>query len=140
MVTPEKHIEHPGVIDRVEGRRVFVRIESRSACGNCHARSQCSISEMQEKLVEIPVLNADTYTEGQVVTVSLERSLGFQALLLGYMIPFVIVLIGIVVLMAITDNELLSALIGIGLLPPYYLWLYLIRKRLKDRFHFRIIR
>ena len=140
MESSEKHIEHPGVIDRVEGHRLFVRIESRSACGNCQANSHCSLSDMQEKIVEIPVFDVEQYMVGQDVIVSLERSLGYKALLLGYMIPFIILLVSIVVLMVITKNELFSAVVGIGLLLPYYVGLYLFRSRLKDQFHFRIVR
>ena len=140
MESSEKYIEHPGVIDRIEGRRLFVRIESRSACGNCQANSHCSMSEMQEKIVEIPVFDVEQYMVGQDVIVSLQRSLGYKALLLGYMIPFVILLVSIIVLMAITKNELLSAMVGIVLLLPYYTGLYVFRSRLKDRFHFRIVK
>lgn len=140
MATSEKYIEHPGVIERVDKQLVFVRIESKSACGNCHARSQCSMSEMQEKLVEVQMVDGDSYKTGQKVTVTLERSLGFQALLLGYMIPFLIVLVSIIILLVVTDDELISALVGIGLLLPYYGWLFSVRKSLKDRFYFKILR
>jgi sigma-E factor negative regulatory protein RseC len=140
MESSLKHIEHPGVVNRIEGQRLFVKIESRSACGNCYANSHCSMSEMQEKIVEIPVFDGGQYMVGQAVIVSFERSLGFKALLLGYMIPLIILLVAIIVLMTITRNELLSAIVGIGLLLPYYVGLYLYRSRLKDHFHFRILR
>ncbi len=139
MVSQEKQIEHPGVVDRVEGTKLFVRVESRSACGNCHVRSHCGMTDLEEKVVEVvsgrPV---HTYQPGQQVVVTLERSLGFKALLLGYVFPFVVLLSGILIMMAITGNELVSSLTGIGLMVPYYGWIYLIREKLRSHFYFRI--
>lgn len=138
MESPEKQIEHPGVIEKVVGQRIFVRVESRSACGSCHARSHCSMTDLEEKVVEVESGRAEAYAIGEKVTVTLERSLGFKALLLGYVYPFLILLVSILVMMSITENELMSALVGVGLMFPYYAWIYLIREKLRNHFHFRI--
>ena len=46
-------IEHSGVVDRVEGDTVRVKITSRSACGTCSARQACGLAEAQEKIVVV---------------------------------------------------------------------------------------
>lgn len=134
----EQLVEHPGVVERIEAGRLFVRIESRSACGNCHSRSYCGMSEMQEKIVEVDNKSQTEYHTGQRVNVVLEESLGYKALLLAYLIPFVILLGGIILILSITGNEPLAALTGLGLMLPYYFWLYYSRDKLRKTFHFRI--
>lgn len=138
MESPNKQIEHPGIVEKVVGQRVFVRVETRSACGSCHAKSHCSMTDLEEKVVEVESERAEGYAIGDKVTVTLEPSLGFKALLLAYVYPFLILLVSILVIMAITGNELLSAMVGIGLMFPYYAWIYLIREKLRNHFHFRI--
>ena len=46
-------IEHEGIVSRVEGDRVYVKITSQSACGTCKAREACGLAEAQEKIVEV---------------------------------------------------------------------------------------
>jgi sigma-E factor negative regulatory protein RseC len=105
-----RNIEHPGIVDRVEGRQAFVRILPQSACGSCHSKSYCSMSEVSEKIVEVGLREDDQIGQGEQVTITLERSLGFRALFLGYMLPFLILLVSLFVLVSLTGNEGLSAL------------------------------
>lgn len=96
------------------------------------------MTDLEEKIVEIESYGMGGYRIGQPVTVTLGRSLGFKALFLGYLIPLVILLLSILVMMLLTGNEALSALTGIGLMIPYYAWVYMIREKLRGHFHFRI--
>jgi sigma-E factor negative regulatory protein RseC len=137
-VAKEQLVEHPGIIEKIEDDKVFVRIESRSACGNCQSKSYCGMSEMQEKIVEIHDQPDNKYRAGQQVNVVLEESLGYKALLLAYLIPFVILIGGIILTLSITGNEPLAALTGLCLMLPYYFWLYHSRDKLRKTFHFRI--
>jgi sigma-E factor negative regulatory protein RseC len=134
----QKNIDHPGVVDRVEGQRVFVRIESRSACSSCATRSYCSMTDLEDKLVEVPVEGKVQFSAGQSVTVSLEESLGYKALLFGYLLPFLILVLSIFGMMWLTGSEPLSALTGLGLMVPYFLWLYHAREKLRKTFRFRV--
>lgn len=138
MQTTSKNIEHPGIVDRVEGRQAFVRILPQSACGSCHSKSYCNMAEISEKIVEVGLRENELLAPGQQVTVALERSLGFRALMLGYIIPFLILFIGLFVLVSLTGNEGLSALISIALMAPYYALLYFFRDKIRSRFRFRI--
>jgi len=45
-------IIHPGIIERISGEKVFVRILSQSACSACHAKGACSVADAEEKIIE----------------------------------------------------------------------------------------
>jgi sigma-E factor negative regulatory protein RseC len=139
MGKPVENIEHPGVIERIDGKKIWVSIMPQSACGNCHSKSYCGMAEMAEKIVEVASLDYEkTYMVGQKVTVQLRKSLGYKALLLGYLIPFLIILLTLIITLAITNNELLSALISIFAVVPYYYFLYLNREKIRTSFRFFI--
>ncbi len=131
-------IRHPGVVENVEGNTVIVRIESQAACGKCQAKSHCGMVESADKLIEIAHRGAEKFSGGQHVIVKLEQSLGYKALMLGYIIPFLILLISLFVTVTITGNEGLAAFISVLLMIPYYALLYKYRNRLRKTFHFRI--
>ena len=129
-------ITHEGIIDTIEKDTIFVRILSKSACAACHSKSMCSVSEMTEKLVEIH--NAGShFTTGQEVNVILDQTLGNKAVVLGYLIPFVIMILTLVVASSLF-SELWAGLSAIAILPPYYLLLYVFRNKLSKTFSFRI--
>lgn len=140
MVTSEAQIEHPGLVETVSGQTVFVRVEPQSACGNCRVASQCNLAEMQDKVIEVHTNGEGGYVPGQSVVVLLDRSLGFKALFLGYLIPFLLLIATIASMMIMFGDELISSLVGLSILVPYYLWLYWSRKRLAAKFRFRIRR
>lgn len=131
-------IEHPGVVERVENDRVFVQIASQSACGHCQAQSHCGMVESVGKTIEVVSDHPDRYREGQKVVVAIERSLGYKALLLGYIYPFLIMLTTLFAVTLLTGNEGLSALIAALLMVPYYAGLYHYKNRLRQTFTFRI--
>ncbi len=131
-------VRHPGIVEGVDGNTVHVRIESQAACGHCHAKSHCGMAESAEKLIEVTHPDPGQYAVGDPVIVSLEQSLGYKALLLGYIIPFLILIIALFVVALTTGNEGLAALVAVLLMGPYYLLLYRYRHRLRKTFHFRI--
>ncbi|MFN2395348.1 MAG: SoxR reducing system RseC family protein [Bacteroidales bacterium] len=134
-----ENIEHPGIIDRIEDKRVWVSIQPRSACGNCHSKSYCGMAEVAEKIVEVQTPgNGKTYQTGQHVIISLKKSLGYRALLLGYLFPFLILMLSLILLISVTRNEALAAITSILLMVPYYLLLYINREKIKSSFRFYI--
>ena len=67
-----------------------------------------------------------------------KESKGFTALFYGYVLPFLIVLITLVVVISITNNELYGGLLSLSVLIPYYIILYLFRHQLKKVFKFEV--
>ncbi len=137
-MSKSKDIKHSGIIEQVHPHQVQVRITQQSACASCHSNSYCSMADSSDKLVEVTTTPGATWRAGQPVTVFLRESLGYRALLLGYLLPFLILLLSLILMVNLTGNEGLSALVAILLMVPYYTLLYRMRHQLAKRFEFRI--
>lgn len=131
-----KEIEHPGVITSIDSSKIKVNITTYSACLSCSAKGICSISDVKDKMVEVP--NTGDFSVGQEVQVILHQTLGFKALYLGYVQPFIVVLITLIITSSITRNEVLAGLISLGALAPYYLVLYFYKEKIRNKFTFAI--
>ncbi len=139
MRTSKENIEHPGIIDKIESNRIWVSIQPRSACGNCHSKSYCGMAEVAEKIVEVQNFNSERkYEPGQQVIISLKKSLGYRALFLGYLLPFLLVITTLILSLELTGNEALSALLSLLIVIPYYSFLYFKRDLIKTSFRFYI--
>ena len=129
-------ISHPGIVESVSDGCVKVRILQASACGACKVAGHCHAAESKEKIVEVCCCNTDAYSTGQEVTVSTSGVVANRALLLGFGIPFLVLVGVLVMVLLMTDNEGLSALCGLAALVPYYGILYLCRDRISRQLMF----
>lgn len=97
------------------------------------------MAEVAEKIVEIqPPPHYQSLQEGEHVTISLKKSLGYRALFLGYLLPFLVLLTTLIITLAVTGNESLSALAAITTTVLYYYILYKNRELIKTSFRFYI--
>ncbi len=131
-----KEIEHPGVITSIDSSKIKVNITTYSACLSCSAKGICSVSDVKDKMVEVP--NTGDFSVGQEVQVILHQTLGFKALYLGYVQPFIVVLTTLIIISSLTRNEVLAGLISLGALAPYYLVLYFYKENIRNKFTFAI--
>lgn len=132
-------IEHKGVIQEINNAQILVRIIQTTACSSCSANNFCPASEKKEKEIEIPnIYSKAQFSKGEVVKVIGKSSLGFNAVLLAFVIPFILVIVALFVFMRLLDDELYSAIISLACLAPYYFVLWLCRNRLKKIFMFKI--
>lgn len=131
-------ITHPGVICNIGNDRIYVKILSQSACASCHAKGMCNLADMEEKVIDLKRPASAAYSVGDQVVLVMKRSLGTKAVILGYLIPFLILISALIILLSLTGNELFSALMAIGLLIPYYIILFILKDKLKKTFEFRI--
>lgn len=130
-------VSHDGIVESISGSRVRVRFVAHSACSACHARGVCSISDSEEKFVDVENVLADI-KPGDSVSVILEQNQGFKAVWYGYGLPLIILLAVIFTLYGITGRDGFSALIGMGSLVPYYLVVFLLRKRITRSIQFKL--
>lgn len=130
-------ISHKGIVESIIADIVTVTITSVSACSSCQAKSACNSSEMQEKKIEARKGNKQLKI-GDWVTVTTKESMGVKAVFLGYILPFIIVLISLIICNALTINESVSGLVSLAVLIPYYTVLYLLRNIIKKTFIFEI--
>jgi sigma-E factor negative regulatory protein RseC len=138
MSQKEKTVDHLGRVQEITSTDIVVKILSQSACASCHANGACGMSDSTEKMVVVHKSNHN-YTVGQSVKVMLRQSLGFRALLLGYVLPFLIVLLILIFLTAIGISEGKSGLLSLFALVPYYAGLYLLRDKVSKQFTFDIV-
>lgn len=132
------NISHSGVVESVENGCVHVRIVQTSACAACKVAGYCNAAESKEKLIDVYCDNSSAYSVGQSVTVMASRQVAAHALLLGFGLPFLLLVGVLVIVLLITDNELWAALSGLLALLPYYGVLFLLRDRLRDKLSFWI--
>lgn len=132
-----KEIVHSGVITGMDGNKIRIHIEQQSACRTCHSRSVCMASDMKGK--EVFVENdGGNYQIGETVELLGRTSTGLLAVLLAFVIPFLLILLSLIVLQRVVTSEAVSALISLSLLMPYYLILSLFNKKLDKKLQFYI--
>ena len=131
-------IKHKGIVERVEGSHLVVRIVQTSACAACSAKGLCNASESKEKLIDVYEVK-DTYQVGEEVVLCGTTSMGMRAVLLAFGIPVLLLLMVLFIAMKVTDGDsFLAALAALIAIVPYYGLVYLFRDRLNKNFSFTI--
>ncbi|NLI99712.1 MAG: SoxR reducing system RseC family protein [Bacteroidales bacterium] len=131
-------IEHEGIIEKINGNRITVRILQQSACSACHAKSVCMAADSKEKLVDIPDITGQYHVNERVI-IEGKESIGYKAVLWAFVIPLLILLGALVASLTLWDfTEIEAALAAIVALVPYYLVLYLLRNKMAKSFRFNI--
>ena len=130
-------IDHEGIIVQIEKDVAHVKIDSQSACSACHAKGVCGAADQEEKFLDV-TLHGEAYANGEVVKVQVAKRLGFKAVALGYFYPFLLLMLVLVVTLAAGVSELKAGSFALLSLIPYYLGLYLARKRIESSFTFSI--
>jgi len=129
-------IEHSGIVRNVNGKHIQVQIVQLSACSSCHAKGACSAADMDEKLIDVETDNLD-YKVGDTVILYGQSSMGLFAVLLAFVIPFLLILLTLLIINNYTYNESLSGSIALGTLVPYFLILSRFNTKLKSRLKFQ---
>ena len=87
-----RSIEHRGIVERIDGNVVMVKVERQSACAGCHAKGLCGESG-QERIIEVRTPYAKEFESGERVIVALEReSMGFMSVVWAYIFPLILLL------------------------------------------------
>lgn len=129
-------IQHRGVVEKVSGSLVYVRIVQASACAGCSAKGYCSSADSKEKIIEIED-SSRLYQVGEEVWVIGTVSTGMRAVLVAFFLPFVFLIIVLFVSMLLSHgDEILSGSMALGSLIPYYIIIYFNRNRLKKKLSF----
>lgn len=133
-------IKHAGVVDAVEEGCVRVRILQSSACSACKVAAHCNASETKEKIIDVMDADASHYQKGDQVMVVADTAVGFRASLYGYLLPLILMVVTLVGVLAATHSEGLAAVSALGILIPYYVLLFLMRNKLRNRLSFTLER
>ncbi|NLN30316.1 MAG: SoxR reducing system RseC family protein [Bacteroidales bacterium] len=130
------NIEHEGTVQRSDNNLVIVSISSEAACSSCHAKGACNLAGSKEKLIE--VRGSYDLMPGDNVTVIMNRSTGFRAVLLGYVLPFILLIPALLILSSYGISELTAGLGSVAVVSIYYLVLFIFRNRIGNSFNFSI--
>ena len=84
-----ERITHDGIVTKVEPGVVTVKIQSTSACGSCHAKGLCQMSEKTDKDVVVKTRKSQEYRVGETVDVFLTSGMGLKAVLYAYVLSLV---------------------------------------------------
>lgn len=131
-------IKHLGIVENIQGSHLSVRIVQTSACAACSAKGHCSSADSKDKIIDIMDTAAASYQVGERVMVVGETSMGMMAVVLAFIIPFVLLIFSLFLFMSLIGNELYAALLSLTVLVPYYFILWLNKTRLKQKFSFTI--
>ncbi|MCF8381119.1 MAG: SoxR reducing system RseC family protein [Bacteroidales bacterium] len=136
-MSDKKAIEHDGFIEQITDSELKVRFVSMAACASCHASGVCNASDMQDKEVWIKRDNR-SFRIGEKVNIIMGTEQGGRAVMIGYVYPFLSLLLTLLILNSFGMKELLSGIISLAILIPYYLIVYLLRNYINQKFSFSI--
>jgi len=134
-----KVIEHKGVVGEISNDSVTVRFISKTQCVSCQLNQSCAAADIKEKEVEIPLQNlSHTVNIGEEVDIQLAESVGAKALFLGYLLPFILVFVTLILVYVASHSEGYAGLLALSVLIPYYFILYLLKNKFKKSFSMSI--
>ena len=132
-------ITHSGVIESIEDGCVHVRIVQTSACAACKVAGYCNAAESKEKVIDVFCdAVASNLSVGQSVTVATSGGVAARALLWGFGLPFVVMMVVLVVALQLSGSEGAAALSTLVALVPYYGVLWLLRDKMREQLAFTI--
>ena len=131
-------IKHRGIVEKVDGSHIVVRIVQTSACSSCSAKGLCNASESKEKQIDVYEANP-SYQIGEEVMVCGTTSMGMRAVLLAFGVPLLILVLALGVSMKLKgEDALLSSGIALVSVVPYYIVIYFCKDKLNRTFSFTI--
>jgi sigma-E factor negative regulatory protein RseC len=127
-------ITHEGVVVNANGTHVQVKIISLSACVGCHAKESCIAADMKEKIIDaIPL---EPLNPCDPVIVKMAERVGWIAVFYGFFLPFLVLAVLLFSLPSLGFSETMAGLIAIASLIPYYIALYIFRKKFEKKIFF----
>ena len=128
-------IRHEGIVLSINGEKAHVQIVQTSACSACKARSMCMSSESQSK--EMDAIMLEPMKIGDKVEVEVRERLAWKAVLLAYILPFIVMIAIIAILDFATDwSEAVVGTLSLCGIALYYIGLSVFKDRLQKQFSF----
>lgn len=130
--------EHKGNIIKIEGNLITVKILQLSACAHCAEKKFCTLAESKEKEITVSETNPEAYSVGEEVQIVTQKRQVFTAVLWAYIMPLILLFIGVGVGTLLNLPEVHTALLGIAAVAIYYVFLMAINKILSKSLEFKI--
>jgi sigma-E factor negative regulatory protein RseC len=130
-------IDHLGIVETLTDNLATVKINSQSACAACHAKGACSAADQTEKYLSVNPAGQDIKI-GETVRVLISKKTGLNAVAIGYIYPFLVLMVVLIACTIAGINELHAGLFALLSLAPYYLSVYLFREKISNAFKFKL--
>jgi len=136
--TVENCTTQTGVIESIQRNMARVTINTPSACSACSAKGGCGMFSTNKNTVDVPV-SSGGFSVGDTVLVTMKNKQGFRAVALGYVLPFVILLL---TLMSLNNlyNEGVAGLFALLSVVFYYILLWVFNKKITRSFSYNLIK
>ena len=129
-------IRHTGVVLSADGETARVQIVQTSACQACKARSMCVSSESHE-LSDVVCQISEPMQAGDQVEVEVRERLAWKAVVIAYIVPFVVMMVVLAGLNVLTDwSEAVTGTLSLCSIALYYIVLSLFKNKLQKQFSF----
>jgi sigma-E factor negative regulatory protein RseC len=137
MASLAKTVEHLGRVQEITLNDIKVAIQPQSSCAGCQAQAVCGVDSDNEKFIVVHRSNHN-YIVGETVKVIMQQSMGFWALFVAYILPFIFVIAVLIALTQFGTSEGLSGLLALLVLVPYYFLVYYFRGNISKKINFDI--
>lgn len=129
---------HSGIITEVYNDHVNVVLNESVSCSSCQLKSACGAD--QADLKELKVLTGGKhYEKGEAVTVGMRQSMGLKAVLLAYVVPFII-LMAVLLLSQNVMEEWMAGLLVLAFIVVYYWLLKRLDSKISKFIHIEILK
>ena len=135
-MTEENTICKEGIVRAVRGEELDIEITISSACSECHAKSICIPSDQRQEFVTARALYGESFEIGERVHLVLKQRAGWKAILIAYLIPFLVLIAALFGSYAIFRSELASVIVSLVFLVAYYFILKHFRHKIDQQFTF----
>ncbi|MDR2894865.1 MAG: SoxR reducing system RseC family protein [Alistipes sp.] len=133
-----KLLEHKGVVSEVGEKLVEVEFVTESACAGCKAKGLCGVDEGDKRFVTVYEPLAEHFVVGEQVMIGVSETMGMKAALWAYIIPFFILLGGLMITTRLRLGEATAGLTSLGVMCLYYVVLWFFRRRIEKEIVFKI--
>lgn len=134
MSTVSDQVCSKAIVREINETYLIVEMTVSSACSACHAKGACGASEHKQEKLKVTCTDPSQYRLGELVNIELKQTLARKAVLIAYFFPFLVMIIGLFGIYAITKNELLSIGISIGGTTLYFFIISKLKDKLEKEF------
>ena len=129
-----------GIVRAVNGDNIEVEITVSSACSECHAKSICIPTDHRQETVTAQSLYGERFEPGEKVQLVLKGSIGNKAVVLAYLLPFLVLMIALFGTYAITKSELAGVIVSLVFVILYFIILKTQNKKIEQKIQFFVKR
>lgn len=125
----EKNICNTGIVRKILDQALLIEIDRQSACSGCHAKSVCLSGQQKSEILKVNVENPNDFQVGETIDIYMEKSTGWRAIFVAYMLPTITLLASLFLTAHLTGNELIAFFVAIAATAFYFLLLWLLNKK-----------